>query len=152
MSIALEPVNPIPDIEEVPIQQEIVEAEEPVEPEEPAAAAVELSPPLELAEPAVVAVVKRRGRPPKAAIEAPPPKAKAPAKPKAPPKPKAPTKAPKPPPPEDSSSEDVDETLRNVYNHVARPDLETAVLQFLVNRRQNEAQRRRTLWSQLAQM
>ena len=152
MSIALEPVNPIPDIEEVPIQQEIVEAEEPEEPEEPAAAAVELSPPLELAEPVAVPVAKRRGRPPKAAIEAPPPKAKAPAKPKPPPKPKAPTKAPKPPPPEDSSSEDVDETLQNVYNHVAKPDMETAILQFLVNRKQNEAQRRRTLWSQLAQM
>jgi hypothetical protein len=90
---------------------------------------------------------KKRGRPPKAKVEAPPPipKAKAP-------------KAPKPrkpwaPPVEDSSdSSDVDTTLRNVYNHVAKPDMETAILQFLVNRKQAESTRRRELWGRLAQM
>ena len=157
MSIALEPVNTLPAIEEVPLT-----TQENVEPEQGLAAepveAVEVDPPSASTEPLETAALeptpKRRGRPPKTDAA---PKAKAPPKEKAPPKPKAPpkatkAKAPKPPPPEDSSSEDVDETLQNVYNHVARPDLETAVLQFLVNRRQNEAQRRRTLWSQMAQM
>ena len=94
---------------------------------------------------------KRRGRPPKAKAESvlapPPPKVKPVAKPKT-------TRAKKPPPPESdsSSSEDIDETLRNVYNHVAKPDMETAILQFLVNRKQSEATRRRELWGRLAQM
>ena len=94
-------------------------------------------------------VAKKRGRPPKAKAEAPPPKPPKPA-----PKPKA-TRAKKPPPPpesDSSSSEDMDETLRNVYNHVAKPDMETAILQFLVNRKQSEAQRRKELWGKLAQM
>ena len=46
----------------------------------------------------------------------------------------------------------MDETLRSVYNHVAKPDMETAILQFLVNRKQSEATRRRELWGRLAQM
>ena len=90
---------------------------------------------------------KRRGRPPKAKAEA------LPKPPKPAPGPKA-TRAKKPPPPpdSDSSSDDVDETLRNVYNHVAKPDMETAILQFLVNRKQSEQARRRELWGRLAQM
>jgi len=84
---------------------------------------------------------KRRGRPPKAKAEAPPPA----------PKPKA-VRKPKPPVEESSDSSDVDETLRNVYNHVAKPDMETAILQFLVNRKQAESTRRRELWGRLAQM
>ena len=90
---------------------------------------------------------KKRGRPPKAKAEAPPPKVKAAPK----PKPVARKKAPPPPESDSSSSEDMDETLRNVYNHVARP-METAILQFLVNRKQSEATRRRELWGRLAQM
>ena len=88
---------------------------------------------------------KKRGRPPKAKAEATPPKVKAAPKPRA-------TRAKKPPPPEpdSSSSEDIDETLRNVYNHVAKPDMETAILQFLVNRKQSEQARRRDLWGRLA--
>ena len=54
---------------------------------------------------------------------------------------------------EDSSdSSDVDDTLRNVYNHIQKPDMETAILQFLVNRKQAESTRRRELWGRLAQM
>ena len=91
---------------------------------------------------------KKRGRPPKAKVEAAPPAPKV----KAAPKPKA-ARKPKPPPVEESSdSSDVDETLRNVYNHVAKPDMETAILQFLVNRKQAESTRRRELWGRLAQM
>ena len=74
--------------------------------------------------------------------------------PKPAPNPKA-TRTKKPPPPpesDSSSSEDMDETLRNVYNHVAKPDMETAILQFLVNRKQSEQTRRRELWGRLAQM
>ena len=91
---------------------------------------------------------KKRGRPPKAKAEAPPPPAP---KVKAAPKPKA-ARKPKPPVEESSDSSDVDTTLRNVYNHVAKPDMETAILQFLVNRKQAESNRRRELWGRLAQM
>ena len=90
---------------------------------------------------------KKRGRPPKAKAEAPPPAPKV----KVAPKPKA-VRKPKPPVEESSDSSDVDETLRNVYNHVAKPDMETAILQFLVNRKQAESTRRRELWGRLAQM
>ena len=61
----------------------------------------------------------------------------------------------KPNPPVEESSDssgDVDETLRNVYNHVAKQDMETAILQFLVNRKQAESIRRRELWGRLAQI
>ena len=91
---------------------------------------------------------KKRGRPPKAKAEAPPPKVKAVPK----PKPVARKKAPPPPDSDSSSSEDMDETLRNVYNHIVKPDMETAILQFAVNRKQSEASRRRELWGRLAQM
>ena len=89
---------------------------------------------------------KKRGRPPKLKIEAPPiPKAKAPKAPK-------PRKPWAPPVEESSDSSDVDTTLRNVYNHVAKPDMETAILAYLVNRKQAESTRRRELWGRLAQM
>ena len=91
--------------------------------------------------------LKKRGRPPKAKVEAPPPAPKV----KAAPKPKA-ARKPKPPVEESSDSSDVDDTLRNVYNHVQKPDIETAILQFLVNRKQAESTRRRELWGRLAQM
>ena len=48
------------------------------------------------------------------------------------------------------SSTDVEDTLRNVHNHVAKRDMESAILQMLVNRRQSEQERRRNLWGQLA--
>ena len=91
---------------------------------------------------------KKRGRPPKAKAEAPPPPPKVV---KAAPKPKA-ARKPKPPVEDSSDSSDVDTTLRNVYNPVAKPDMETAILQFLVNRKQAESTRRRELWGRLAQM
>ena len=83
---------------------------------------------------------KKRGKPPKAKAEAPPPAPKV----KAAPKPKA-VRKPKPPVEESSDSSDVD-------NRVAKPDMETAILQFLVNRKQAESTRRRELWGRLAQM
>ena len=86
---------------------------------------------------------KKRGRPPKAKAEAPPPPKVKPVA-----KPKATRKKALPPESDSSSSEDIDETLRNVYNHVAKPDMETAILQFLVNRKQSEATRRRELWGE----
>ena len=81
---------------------------------------------------------KKRGRPPKAKAEVPPPAPKVKAAPKA-------VRKPKPSVEESSDSSDVDTTLRNVYNHVAKPDMETAILQFLVNRKQAESTRRREL-------
>lgn len=98
-------------------------------------------------EPTATAAPKKRGRPPKANAEAPPPAPKV----KAAPKPKT-ARKPKPPVEDISDSSDVDETLRNVYNHVAKPDMETAILQFLVNRRQTESTRRRELCGSLVQM
>ena len=97
-------------------------------------------------EPAAAPAPKKRGRPPKARVEAPPPAPKV----RAAPKPKA-VRKPKPPVEDSSDSSDVDDTLRNVYNHVAKPDMETAILQFLVNRKQAESTRRRELWGRLAQ-
>ena len=97
-------------------------------------------------EPAAAPAPKKRGRPPKAKAEAPPPAPKV----KAAPKPKA-VRKPKPPVEESSDSSDIDDTLRNVYNHVQKPDMETAILQFLVNRKQAESTRRRELWGRLAQ-
>ena len=97
-------------------------------------------------EPAAAPAPKKRGRPPKARVEAPPPAPKA----RPAPKPKA-VRKPKPPVEDSSDSSDIDDTLRNVYNHVQKPDMETAILQFLVNRKQAESTRRRELWGRLAQ-
>ena len=143
MSIVLEPIEVgEPEVVEAPEVQE--EEQEPVA--EVPVAEVPVAPETEIQP---VPAPKKRGRPPKAKSEAKAPPVKAPPKAK-------PVKRPKPaPPPESSESSDVDETLKNVYNHVSKPskpDMETAILQFLVNRKQTEAQRRRTLWSQLAQM
>ena len=136
MSIVLQEINEPPQ-ETVPedAEPEVIETEIPEE--------IPQEIPEEIPEP----VPKKRGRPPKAKSQAAPkaPAVKAPAKAK-------PVKKKPAPPPSESSEEDVDETLKNVYNHVAKPDMETAILQFLVNRRQTESQRRRTLWSQMAHM
>ena len=133
----VEPVEPVELVEQVP--EPILEEEN--IPEPPGLSNIERQQ-TEVPQP------KRRGRPPKAKAEAPPPKVKAAPK----PKPVARKKPPRPPE-SDSSSEDIDETLRNVYNHVAKPlDMETAILQFLVNRKQSEQARRRELWGRLAQM
>ena len=142
--VVLEPLDVSTSIdppEEAPAAEPVEEAA----PEEaPAAEPAEEAPaPEEVPLPPVPA--PKRGKPPKVKTEAPGlPKAKA-QKPKAKARPKA-------PPPEDSGSSDVDETLRSVYNHVAKPDMETAILQFLVNRKQGETAKRKQLWSQLAQM
>ena len=161
MQVVLENIN------SEPAAVEAVEAPEPQEP----ADAEELAAPLEevvdrdgdvcqeiaptpkaleptpaAPEPAAAPAPKKRGRPPKAKVEAPPPAPRVKA-----PKPKA-ARKPKPPVEESSDSSDVDNTLRNVYNHVAKPDMETAILQFLVNRKQAESTRRRELWGKLAQM
>ncbi len=145
-------------IEEPVMEEAVPETAAPPEPVEQAPEEVTLDPTLEeeqIPDPPVLQrqltqvpepAPKKRGRPPKAKAEAPP------KPPKPAPKPKA-TRAKKLQPPEsDSSSEDMDETLRNVYNHVAKPDMETAILQFLVNRKQSEQARRRELWGRLAQM
>ena len=134
-------------------EPEAAEAEP--EPQEPADA-VELAAPFEAEppeappaapEPAAAPAPKKRGRPPKARVEAPPPAPKA----RAAPKPKTVRKPRAPPVEASSDSSDIDDTLRNVYNHVQKPEMETAILQFLVNRKQAESTRRRELWGRLAQ-
>ena len=144
--IILEPVNASEPVEEEAADPapEQVEAE-PVE--ETVASIV----PVEAEEEPVVPAPKRRGRPPKAKTAAAPlpPKAKRAPAPKATaPKPR--TKKP-PPPPESDSSSSEDEVERNLYEHVSRPSLETAVLEFLVNKRASESARRRELWARMAQ-
>ena len=142
MRVVLENINSETEIPES-AEPEAVEA--PPELQEPAAAE---EPPDPAPEPTAAAAPKKRGRPPEAKAEAPPPIPKV----KAAPKLKA-ARKPRAPPDEDSSdSSDVDTTLRNVYNHVAKPDMETAILQFLVDRKQAESTRRRELWGRLAQM
>ena len=142
-TIVLEQIEP-----EIPEEPEQIVPEEPDLPDESleqeAVPSVPEPTPTETLAPAP----KKRGRPPKAKAEAPPPPIP---KVKPAPKPKA-VRKPKPPVEESSDSSDVDETLRNVYNHVAKPDMETAILQFLVNRKQAESTRRRELWGRLAQM
>ena len=129
---------------EIPEEPEQIVPEEPDLPEALEQEAVPEPTPTETPAPAP----KKRGRPPKAKAEAPPPPPKVKA---AAPKPKA-VRKPKPLVEDSSDSSDVDTTLRNVYNHVAKPDMETAILQFLVNRKQAESTRRRELWGRLAQM
>ena len=137
-TIVLEQIEP-----EIPEEPEQIVPEEPDLPGWLEQEVVPEPTPIETPAPAP----KKRGRPPKAKAEAPPPAPKV----KAAPKPKA-VRKPKPPVEESSDSSDVDTTLRNVYNHVAKPDMETAILQFLVNRKQAESTRRRELWGRLAQM
>ena len=142
MQVVLENINAEPEVVEV---AEAPESQEPVDAEELPEA---LEPTPAHPEPTAAPAPKKRGRPPKAKAEAPPPAPKV----RAAPKPKA-VRKPRAPPVEDSSdSSDVDDTLRNVYNHVTKPDMETAILQFLVNRKQAESTRRRELWGRLAQM
>lgn len=153
-SIVLEPVEfeaPEPVEEDStapaePVEEQAAAPVEPVEEEEGAPVGEEQLPtPVEIAE-STPPAPKKRGRPPKAKAEP-----KAPGLPKAKPAPKPKPRARKAPPPEsDDSSSDVEDTLRNVYRHVAKPDMETAILEFLVNRKQSEQTRRRELWSQLA--
>ena len=147
MQVVLENINREPEIPESAEPEAVEMVDAPLELQEPVVAE-EFVPALEPTPPAAPAP-KKRGRPPKAKAEAlpPAPKVRAAPKPKAVRKPRAPV--------EDSSdSSDVDTTLRNVYNHnhVAKPDMETAILQFLVNRKQAESTRRRELWGRLAQM
>ena len=154
-SIVLEPVNPQePEDVEKTVEEPaapVEQAEEETDQASPEPLEEEVLAPLEATpEPSASEVSapapKKRGLPPKAKAEA-----KAPGLPKAKPAPKSKPKARKPPPPESDSdrSTDVEDTLRNFYRH-NQPDMETAILQFLGNRRQSEQTRRRELWSQLA--
>ena len=145
MQVVLENINREPEIPESAEPEAVEMVDAPLELQEPVIAE-EFVPALEPTLPATPAP-KKRGRPPKAKAEALPPAPKV----RAAPKPKA-VRKPKPPVEESSDSSDVDNTLRNVYNHVAKPDMETAILQFLVNRKQAESTRRRELWGRLAQM
>ena len=144
-TIVLEQIEPeIPEEPEQIVPEELDLPDESLEQE----AVPSVSEPTQAPTETPAPVLKKRGRPPKAKAEAPPPPIP---KVKAAPKPKT-VRKPKPPVEESSDSSDVDTTLRNVYNHVAKQDMETAILQFLVNRKQQESIRRRELWGRLAQM
>ena len=144
VSASISPTEVLGDIEELENADVLQDKMEPPVPST-APSVPSAAPAVPSAVPAVPSAVpapKKRGRPKALAqVEKKPkePKARVP-------------KPPKAPQPESSSSEDVDETLRSVYRHAAKPDMETAILQFLVNRRQSQSSRRRELWSNLAQM
>ena len=78
---------------------------------------------------------KRRGRPPKAQTQTQPVAKAKPAAKRAPRRP--------PPPSDSSSSDDSDESLN-------RDDMETMLLSYLVQRKNQQADKRRAMWSQLA--
>ena len=108
---------------------ELAEGEVPLEPAEPA---------VENAAP-VAPAPKKRGRPRKDDALAATPKAPVRIK-AAPPKPRAKKAVVSAPPPSESSDEEL----------FARADLESEILQFLVQRKTQQQDRRRQLWSQLA--
>ena len=86
--------------------------------------------------PAAPAVPKRRGRPPSAKAQPQPkaqPKAKAKAQPKA--------RIKKPPPSSSSSEEDVP---------INRDDMDTMLLQYLLQRKHAQRDSRRAMWAQMA--
>ena len=91
-----------------------------------------------------VPVPKRRGRPPKAKTEA--PKAAPKTAPKAAPKtaPKAAPKRAKTRAPSVSSDESSDDAA------LSRDDMDTLLMQYLLDRKTNQRDQRRTMWSQMA--
>ena len=99
-----------------------------------------------------VPVPKRRGRPPKAKTEAPKaaPKAAAKAAPKTAPKtaakaaPKAAPKRAKTRAPSVSSDESSDDVA------LSRDDMDTLLMQYLLDRKTNQRDQRRAMWSQMA--
>jgi len=139
MSVVLESVaeaEPVGPAEAAPPQEPAEEvAPEPVEPAEEVAPE---PPEPEAAEAPVTPAPKRRGRPRKEEAAAP----KAPVRMKAAPKPRAKRAATAPvaPPPTESDEEE----------GLSHADLETEILEFLVQRKTQQQDRRRQLWAQLA--
>ena len=97
-------------------------------------------PPEELVQEPVTPAPKRRGSPPKAKAQAQTPVAKA--------KPAA-KRAPKrlPPPPPSDSDSDSDSSDSQSLN---RDDMETMLLSYLAQRKTQQMDKRRHLWTQLA--
>ncbi len=142
MSVVLESVaeaEPAEPAEAAP-PQEPAEAEpvEPVEAAPPQEPAEEVAPEPEAAEAPVTPAPKKRGRPRKEEPATP----KAPVRMKAAPKPRAKRAATAPvaPPPAESDEE----------VGLSGADLETEILEFLVQRKTQQQDRRRQLWAQLA--
>ena len=124
MSVTLESVStavPEEPIEELPEQETAPEEPQETIPEEPPAA-----PPPPPEEPVVI---KKRGRPPKAKAEA---------KPKAAPK----ARIKKPVTPVESSSEE--------DTPINRDDMDTMLLQYLLQRKHAQRDSRRAMWVQMA--
>ena len=133
MSIVVEPVVGQAEVETVATPPETAAAESVVEtaPEPVVEAAPE---PVEQAAEPTTPAPKKRGRPRKDITPAKAPKARA----KAVPKRAATAPAPAPPP-----SSDEEEPM-------SQADLETEILHYLVQRKTQQQDRRRQLWSQLA--
>ena len=127
MSVTLESVStavPEEPIEELPEQETVPEEPQETVQEEPPAAPPPAAPPPE--EPVVI---KKRGRPPKAKAEA---------KPKAAPK----ARIKKPVTPSESSSEE--------DTPINRDDMDTMLLQYLLQRKHAQRDSRRAMWVQMA--
>ena len=82
---------------------------------------------------------KRRGRPPKAQAQAPVAKAKPVAK-------RVPKRLPPPPPSDNETDSSPDSPTASLH----RDDLETMMLSYLVQRKNQQMDKRRQLWTQLA--
>ena len=126
MSATLESVStaaPEESIEELPEQETVPEEPQETVPEEPPAAP-RPTPPEE------PVVIKKRGRPPKAKAEA---------KPKAAPK----ARIKKPVTPVESSSSEEDTPIN-------RDDMDTMLLQYLLQRKHAQRDSRRAMWVQMA--
>ena len=118
------------------IQDEAPQATEPPEVDTPLTEIAE-----ELVQEPVTPAPKRRGRPPKAKVQTQAPVAKA--------KPAAkriPKRLP-PPPPSDSES---DNSFESPTASLHRDDLETMMLSYLVQRNNQQMDKRRQTWTQLA--
>ena len=122
MSVSLEPV--------VPAQEEpavVEETEEAPAPEPPAPETIIEEAPEPAVEEVTAPAPKRRGRPKKDPTV------------KAAPKQAVKMKVPQPPTPESSDGEPID-----------RDDMETMLLDFLIQRKQSQQNARRNMWAQLA--
>ena len=141
-TIESEPQGGPPDEGTLEAQEEIPdEAPQATEPPEVDTPLTEI--PEELVQEPVTPAPKRRGRPPKVKTqpqaEPPVPKAKPVAK-------KAPKRLP-PPPPSDSDSESSSDSPTASLH---RDDLETMMIGYLVQRKNQQMDKRRQMWTQLA--
>ena len=138
--VAGEPQGGPPDEGTLEAQEEIQdEAPQATEPPEVDTPLTEI--PEELVQEPATPAPKRRGRPPKAQAQAQTPVAKA--KPTAK---RAPKRLPPPPPSDNESDSSSDSQTASLH----RDDVETMMLSYLVHRKNQQMDKRRHMWTQLA--